>query len=180
MEVQYKDGRKLNTDVFTVETICKLVKYDALTGHMHTNNKTARRLLGNPNEQDQVVIWCNESKKRKKCKLKTLAWICAHKQLVPEGYKVFCIDLDEDNVSLDNIRLVPKALYKGIELSIRNLQGALKYEQHPKDVHAFVLKWLSDRRVHREIFYDLASVQARKRELELQFTKFVSKHVRTA
>jgi hypothetical protein len=75
---------------------------------------------------------------------------------------------------------VPKALYKGIELSIRNLQGALKYEQHPKDVHAFVLKWLSDRRVHREIFYDLASVQARKRELELQFTKFVSKHVRTA
>lgn len=169
-----------NNDIFTAEAISELVIYDAVKQRISANNRTKRVLFENPDDCNQVTIWHTQSRKRKKFRLKTLSWILFHKQLVPEGYKVFCLDLNEDNISPDNLRLVKKELLRSIEIAIKNLSSALYYEQHPQDVHAFVLKWLSAGRQHREIHYDLAAVQARKRELELQFTRFIAKHIRTA
>jgi hypothetical protein len=157
----------------TPERLQELLNYDSTQGLVRT--KSGRRLL--PDEDKQVVVWDHELKKRRKLLLKNLAWILGNKKEIPEGMCVLCLNLDESDLSLRNLKVIPKSSYRDIQIALRNLSGGLRITQHPEDKHAYHLIWTEYKRENRSVHYDIGSAEAHKLKKEKELIKFINQYI---
>jgi hypothetical protein len=157
----------------TPERLQQLLTYDSTLGVIRTERK--RKIL--PDESGLVTIWDKDLKTRRKLLYKNLAWILGNKREVPDGTKVLCLNLNEEDVSLRNLKIVESSAYRDIQIALRNLNGVLRIAQHPEDKHAYHLIWSEYKKECKAVHYDIGSAEEHKRQKEKEFVKFINKYI---
>ena len=159
----------------TPERLGELFSYDPISAIIQ-NRKTRRKML--PDENGLVRAYDNDNKVEKKFLYRTLAWVLGSKQNVPEGFVVLAMDLDNNNIKFNNLKLIPKKDEVKIKLALRNLDGGLRIAPHKKDAHAYVLFWTERAGVQRQaVYYDIAAAEKAWRAKQLEYVKLINQYI---
>jgi hypothetical protein len=162
-----------------VSRIQELLEYDKDNGIITQKAiklKTRRRMLPDP-ETGTIIVYDPVKCLRRRMLYRNLAYVLGSGAEIPEGKKVLCHDLNEQNIKYRNLKLVDKAVYRDVLIAIRNLETDMKIVQHPKDKHAYLLVWNEYRAARQAVYYDFGEAQEAERQKELELVKFINQHI---
>lgn len=167
------------TQSITVDRLLSLYDYDKEQGiitQKQIGKKAARRVFAHPDSGD-VTVYDPDNRVRQRFLFRHLAYVLGSQQAIPEGKRVLCHDLNDENIKYRNLKLVDKSVYRDIKIAIRNLESDMKIVQHPRDKHAYLLIWNEHKRARQAVHYDIAAAEDHKRSIEIELVKFINKHI---
>lgn len=170
--------KRVNPEI-SVQRMLELMHYDKEQGvitQKQLGKKMHRKVLPDP-DNGAIVLYDPSTGLRQKMLYRSLAYVLGSGKPIPEGKKVLCHDLDDENIKFRNLKLVDKAAYRDVQIAIRNLEGEMKIVQHPRDKHAYLLIWKEHRRTRNSVHYDKGSADDAFREKELEMVKFINQHI---
>lgn len=170
--------QRLNPEI-TPQRIQELYDYDKDSGTITqkpVHKKVERKILPHPDD-GSVVVYDPIVGIRQKMLYRNLAYVLGSGAKIPAGKKVLCHNLNDNDVSFRNLKLVDKQVYRDVQIAIRNLEGELKIVQHPKDKHAYCVVWNEYKRQKSEVYYDIGAAEEAYRAKALEFVKFVNRHI---
>ena len=162
-----------------VNRLIELLDYDKDLGLIHqkaVGRKVKRMVLPCP-ETGTIIVYDPVKSLRRRMLYRNLAYVLGSGAEIPEGKKVLCHDLNEQNIKYRNLKLVDKAVYRDVLIAIRNLETDMKIVQHPKDKHAYLLVWNEYRAARQAVYYDFGEAQEAERSKALELVKFVNQHI---
>lgn len=152
--------------------LLQLVSYDANTGHMYlAANK--RRLI--PDDTLSLTIYDPATRKKRKLKADKLAWMLFHQKELPEGYKLFHKDLNEQNFAGYNLWAIKKEAFHEVTEALNNLEKYLKLQIHDRDMLKWVVHYKKGFAEKRETFDDLDAARVRYQDLRFEYVKIINK-----
>lgn len=162
-----------------VERLQELLEYDKDLGVIHQKaigRKVKRRVLPDP-ETGTIVVYDPVKSLRRRMLYRNLAYVLGSSAEIPQGKKVLCHNMNEQDIVFRNLKLVDKAVYRDVLIAIRNLETDMKVVQHPKDKHAYLLVWNEYRKARQSVYYDFGEAQEAERHKSLELVKFVNRHI---
>lgn len=162
-----------------VNRLQELLDYDKDLGvitQKAVGRKVQRRVLPDP-ETGTIIVYDPVKSLRRRMLYRNLAYVLGSGAEIPEGKKVLCHDLNEQNIKYRNLKLVDKSVYRDVLIAIRNLETDMKIVQHPKDKHAYLLVWNEYRAARQVVYYDFGEAQESERQKELELVKFINQHI---
>jgi hypothetical protein len=162
-----------------VNRLHELLDYDKDNGIIHqkaVGRKVKRIVLPDP-DTGTIIVYDPVKSLRRRMLYRNLAYVLGSGAEIPEGKKVLCHNMNEQDIVFRNLKLVDKAVYRDVQIAIRNLETDMKIMQHPKDKHAYLLVWNEYRAARQAVYYDFGEAQEAARSKALELVKFVNKHI---
>jgi hypothetical protein len=89
------------------------------------------------------------------------------------------MDLDENNIKWNNLKVIDKSVYKKLHSALRNIRSELRIVQHPEDKHAYLVNWIDEGKSRSNTFYEISAAETFKSAKMLEFVKTVNQHARS-
>lgn len=165
------------TRILHVDRLLELYCYDAVSGKI-SNKSNGRVILPSP---DELVVYCYDpvDRSRKKFLYHNLAYILGSELDIPEGFKVLSLNLNEEDIRYNNLKLISKPDYTLVRCALRNLLGGLAITQHKTDKLAYRVNWYQFSKRRCIVCYDIARAQAILNRKSLDFSKTVNAYIRS-
>jgi hypothetical protein len=167
----------MSTERISVAKIQQLYDYDKMNG-LITRRSTSRIVLPHPVSGD-VEISDTETKKRRKFIYRNLAYLLGSGKELSANQKVFPMDLDENNIRWNNLKVIDKSVYKTLHSALRNVKGELKIQQHDSDKHAYLVQWIDEGKSRYNTFYEISAAEKFKAGKMLEFVKMINHYTRS-
>lgn len=129
-----------------------------------------------PTDEGAAVLLEPSCKYRKRMKYSIACWVLGNKKDVPEGHKIVHINLDSFDFRLKNLKCISNDAVLKVQEAKRNMQGRLKLRSHPVDMYAYLVQYVEDGKSKTECFYDIAQANKRFKQLQLKYSKIISKY----
>lgn len=153
------------------------VAYDPFTGFFYRlckNKQIIRRLI--PDENNSITYSCALTNKIVKKKASTLAWEIFNNTRLQKNLCVFARDMQESNLELVNIGVIPKEEYKKLRDSFWNLHN-LKIIPHKDVAYSFVVIFRRGGKSCRLVAQDIIHAQKIKKRILHKAMKILTRYI---
>lgn len=152
----------------------ELLRYDPLTGEVQVA-KSSRLLT--PDHDGLVAIFDSEAKpKLKKYKLDKLAFALGYGYFPDKSRVILHKNLNSADNRICNLADVSRAENLAVNAARKNLDGGIRYVQHPRDQYCYILYWYEGIHEKSKKYSDVVSVKKAYLQLQLESSKTLTKY----
>lgn len=161
----------------TLQSVALHLEYEPENGMLYILKNNIRHKLLVPDELHSAHTTIYGT--RIKIKYNRLVWFVLYHEVLQDSETILHRDLDDSNYRRNNLTKISKDIHLGIVEAMKNLSGALKITQHPKDTFACVLEYKQDGRMKKETFQDPTTAKKKLLRMQLRYIKFLGKYIIT-
>lgn len=158
----------------TLEKLKEILIYDPVQGQLKFK-KNSKVCV--PDMEGFVTIYSSDFKPAsKKYKLDKLIWYFIHGTQLGKDERILHRNLDKNDNSLTNLALVSRIEYLEITNAYRNLEGGIRFVQHPMDQYCFRVYWYEGSSERSKVVQDVVTAKRLELKLRFKYMKIITKY----
>ena len=151
-----------------------LLLYDPVKGTL-TSIRNSRVLV--PDEDGIVTVYDPDAKvKTKKYKLDKLVYYFIHGVWIDKNLRILHKNLDKTDNTLQNLQAVTREEYLQVQNAYKNLDGGIRYVQHPSDQYCFKVYWYEGSAEKSKVVQDVVTAKKLEFALRFHYMKILTKY----
>lgn len=159
---------------WNLENILELVEYNPYVGSL-SYRKNSKVI--SPDPEGFCVLSAKGFKPAsKKFKMDKLIWLIISSKSLEKDERILHKNLDKNDNRLVNLSIVTREEYLEIYNANRNLDGGIRYVQHPNDQYCFRVYWFEGSSEKSKVVQDVVTAKRLEQKLRFKYMKILTKY----